>query len=376
MKKPLIVVIAVLMISCHTQPDQKIPCYVWLSGRRQFSEKEMKVQFKDLKKKGIDGIMFNGGRDPEVYRRVGKMVKETGMEFHAWIPTLIQPRNPDLDSDWYAVNGLGESAYDKPAYIERYKFVCPNREEVYTYLESMYGAVADVPEVDGIHLDFIRFPDVILARGLWEKYDLVMDREYPQFDYCYCDTCISDFEKLSGIDITRVDDPSQVMEWKQFRYDLITNLVNRLAVMVHSKNKQFNAAVFPGPNSIAKKIVRQEWDKWNLDAFFPMNYNDFYLEGTEWIGDVCEEAVTALNGQKPVYSGLFICPDPDNKTNEPDPEYHGLLPEELEPAIRESMENGAAGICLFTPGRMTKAHWKVFKKAIHRDYTHHPEAVE
>ena len=100
-----------------------------------------------------------------------------------------------------------------------------------------------------------------------------------------------------------------------------------------------------------------------------MNYNDFYLEGTEWIGDVCEEAVTALNGQKPVYSGLFICPDPENKINEPDPEYHGLVPEELEAAIRESMEHGAAGICLFTPRRMTPDHWKVFKKAIYTDYT-------
>jgi hypothetical protein len=363
MKKMLFIISVVLMVSCDTQPEYKIPCYAWVSGRHQGSEKELKTQFKDLKKMGIDGILFNGGRDPKVYQEVGKWVRNAGMEFHAWIPTLIQPNNPDLKPEWYAVNGLGESAYEKPAYIERYKFVCPNREAIYDYLEGMYGAVAD------IHLDFIRFPDVILARGLWEKYGLVMDREYPQFDYCYCDTCISDFEKQTGINITAVEDPSQVEEWKQFRYDLITDLVNRLAVMVHSKNKEFNEAVFPGPHSIAKKIVRQEWDRWHLDAFFPMNYNDFYLEGTEWIGDVCEEAVTALNGQKPVYSGLFICPDPENKINEADPEYHGLVPEELEAAIRESMEHGAAGICLFTPRRMTPDHWKVFKKAIYTDYT-------
>ena len=50
------------------------------------------------------------------------------------------------------------------------------------------------------------------------------------------------------------------------------------------------------------------------------------------------------------------------------PENHGLLPEELEPAIRESMENGAAGICLFTPGRMTEAHWSEFKKAVYKTY--------
>lgn len=34
------------------------------------------------------------------------------------------------------------------------------------------------------------------------------------------------------------------------------------------------------------------------------------------------------------------------KAKETDPENHGLLPEEMGDAIRESMENGATGICL------------------------------
>jgi len=161
-----------------------------------------------------------------------------------------------------------------------------------------------------------------------------------------------------------VEDPSQVEVWKQFRYDLITNIVNRLADMVHSKNKVITAAVFPGP-SLAEKMVRQEWNKWNLDAFYRMNYNDFYLEGTEWIGEMCKEGVTSIDNRAPLYSGLFICPDPAKKSSEPDPENHGLMPEELEAAIKESMSNGAAGICLFTPERMTDEDWAIFEKAIY-----------
>ncbi len=361
-----IIFIVLLTWSCTS--INKITCYAWLSSPKEVTDNELKEQFIDLKKKGIDGLMYSAGHDPESYKRIGKIVKEVGIEFHAWIPTLIQYNNPNLKPEWYAVNGLGESAYDKPAYVPKYQFACPNREEVVDYLVKLYGSVADVEEVDGIHLDFIRFPDVILARGLWEKYGLVMDKEYPQFDYCYCDKCVTDFEAKFGINIKEVEDPSQVEEWKQFRYGLITNLVARLTEVAHSRNKQINAAVFPGPNSIAKKIVRQEWNKWGIDAFYPMNYNDFYLEGTEWIGEVCKEAVETIDDSKPVYSGLFICPDPENKSNEPDPERHGLLVEELEAAIRESVINGAAGICLYTPRRMTDGHWKVFKKAIYKDY--------
>ncbi len=150
---------------------------------------------------------------------------------------------------------------------------------------------------------------MILARGLWDKYGLVMDREYPQYDYCYCDHCVEGFKEQSGIDIRSVEDPAEVEEWKQYRYDLITGIVNRLSESVHSSGKKISAAVFPGPNSVARKIVRQEWDKWNLDAFYPMNYNDFYLEDTRWIGQVTLEGVTALEQQEALIQRIVYLPE-------------------------------------------------------------------
>lgn len=371
----MLMVLAITIMSCKDKEGEKesptktkIPVYAWDYGPGEATDEELTAKFADLKAKGIDGLMYNGGHDPETYRRVGKLVKEAGMEFHTWIPTMVQGKNPKLKEEWYAINGKGESAFDKPAYVSHYTFLCPSKEGVYNFLADLYGSVAEVEHVDGIHLDYIRFPDVILARGLWDKYGLVMDREFPQFDYCYCDDCTSTFKDKTGIDILEAEDPSQVMEWKQFRYDLITSMVNRLTEVVHSKNKKINGAVFPGP-SIAKKLVRQDWGKWNLDAIYPMNYNDFYLEGPKWVGEmVAEEVATAKDGA-PVYSGLFICPKPEKKGDEKDPENHGLLPEEIAEAIQVSMENGAAGICLFTPGRMTDAHWEAFEEAIHKDYS-------
>jgi hypothetical protein len=154
-----------------------------------------------LNAKGVDALMYNGGHNTETYQRVGKIAREAGLEFHAWIPTMVQGYSEKLDSSWYAVNGKGESALTDPAYVPYYTFLCPNREKVYKFLENLYLNVARVDEIDGVHLDYIRFPDVILARGLWKKYDLVMDREYPEFDYCYCDSCVADFKEQTGIDI-------------------------------------------------------------------------------------------------------------------------------------------------------------------------------
>ncbi|WP_136468126.1 hypothetical protein [Flagellimonas onchidii] len=373
----LVASVLTLLVSCKSkksetdlasQKEYKIPVYAWTGGPGEATDEELKAQFKDLKQKGIDGLMYNGGHDPETYKRVGKLVKDAGMKFHAWIPTMVQGKNPKIKKEWYAVNRNGESAFDKPAYVPYYTFLSPCHEGVHDFLADLYRSVAEVEEVDGIHLDYIRFPDVILARGLWDKYGLVMDREFPEYDYCYSEKCTEDFKAKTGIDIKTVEDPSQVQEWKQYRYDLITNLVAHLADVVHAKGKKINAAVFPGP-SMAKKMVRQEWDKWNLDAVYPMNYNDFYLEKPSWVGEIVKEEVETARADVPVYSGLFICPKPEKKGDEKDPENHGLLPGEIAEAIAGSMENGAAGICLFTPDRMTDAHWKAFDEAIHKDYS-------
>ena len=179
---------------------------------------------------------------------------------------------------------------------------------------------------------------------------------------------MADFKAATGIDIKAVEDPSKCEEWKQFRYDVVTKLVGKIADAVHAKGKKVSAAVFPGPDSYAKKLVRQEWNKWNIDAFFPMNYNDFYLEPASWVGKVTAEEVASVNGEKPVYSGLFICHDWKNKANIKDPEGHGLIPSEIAEAVRGSMEAGATGVCLFVPGNMTDEHWIEFDKAIHQTY--------
>ena len=83
------------------------------------------------------------------------------------------------------------------------------------------------------------------------------------------------------------------------------------------------------------------------------NYHHFYLEDAAWVGEGTQAEVKSVNGEKPVFSGLFICHDWQNKANSKDPEGHGLIPSEIEEAVRGSMESGAAGVALFTPGNMT-----------------------
>ena len=59
------------------------------------------------------------------------------------------------------------------------------------------------------------------------------------------------------------------IEWRQFRLNAITSLVNEIVEIVHSKNKRLvQQFVF----EMSRQMVRQAWNDWNLDSAYPMLY--------------------------------------------------------------------------------------------------------
>ena len=72
----------------------------------------------------------DGGESTLNEEELFRIAREVGLEFHTWIPTMVQGKDRGLSPDLYALNGLGESAYEKPAFVPYYTFLCPSREEV------------------------------------------------------------------------------------------------------------------------------------------------------------------------------------------------------------------------------------------------------
>ena len=398
-------------------PTADVAVYGWYKWNpEEVSPDSLQQLFKLWKSHGLVGVCVEcGGFQTDRIQTAARIAHDEGLEYHAWVPSML---HGDMDSTWYTVNRLGKSAYreDDRAYVAYYQTLDPHHPEVVKYLAEQYAKVAEIPEVDYVQLDYIRYADVVLSEGLWVKYDTIIDHnwgslegwntdggkcgeceentgegckykqegtckhtavatgakpdgvaEYPGADYCYCDACVADFKAKSGIDVREAVkkgvDPATIEGWAQFRCDNVTNCVNAIAEAVHAKGKKLSADVFPGPKSYAQWMVRQQWDKWDVDVYFPMNYNDFYLRGPKWVGRVTREEVEAA-GDKPVYSGLFICHDWENKRGDIDPENSGLVPSEIAAAVQAAREAGSAGICLFCPNHMTEAHWQAFDEAI------------
>lgn len=313
--------------------------WTWVHGGANRNLAEWRERFARLRTGGIDAVLASGGETS----LLAEAAHVEGLEFHRWLWILNRSGDAwarENHPEWYSVSRNGESSLTHPPYVDYYRWLCPTREPVREYLRGVIGAVARDPDVDGVHLDYIRHPDVILPIGLWEKYDLVQDREYPEFDFCYCDVCRSTFAAESGTDPLELPDPPADRAWREFRWNAVTGVVRALSEEVRSHGKPITAAVFPTPE-LARRLVRQAWDEWPLDAVFPMLYHGFYEQPVSWIGTGVGEGVAALEGRFPLNAGLYL---PD------------LNPAEMAEAIRIARESGAAGFSLFEMNGISDAH--------------------
>ncbi|MFY0592418.1 family 10 glycosylhydrolase [Roseivirga sp.] len=327
-----------IFTSCDNSKEEDFKLWMWVGNGANKTETEWRTQLTRLKDLGFYGVLAGGG--VETLNMTVPIAKSLGLEIHSWQWVMNRPGNKEAMAhpDWYAVSRDGNSSLDVNPYVGYYQWLCPSKPEVQDYIIKGMIDIAEVEGLNGVQLDYVRYCDVILPRGLWEKYDLVQDHEMPEYDFCYCDTCRGKFKAEQGYDPLDLDDPSQDKKWLQFRYDSITNLVNRIAIEVHKRNKKLSASVFATPN-LARKYVRQAWDEWDLDFVFPMIYYQFYAEEIDFIRTGTQEGVDALKGSKPLYTAQYL----SEKTTE-----------DVEVMIEKVKAGGANGIAFYDYGLLNE----------------------
>jgi len=301
---------------------------IWLNVDTKASDGELELKFQKFAESGVDILLFQQ-TDERNYR----LAKKQGMQAHRWLWALnctdrdFMAKNQGL----FSISRSGKSCATNPPYVDYYRWMCPSKLEVSNYIVKQAKNLAALDFVDGVHLDYIRYPDVILPVDLWKKYGITQHQEHDDYDFCYCDDCRNKFRELTGRSIN-ADHPDQDLSWRAFRYDRVTEIVNRVKGEISATGKPLSAAVFPTPE-IAKRIVRQDWLAWDLDFVCPMIYQSFYQEKVGWVGTATKEGTTALAGRKPLYAGLYL------------PAFESG--HEIKQGIDLALANGAAGVSIF-----------------------------
>jgi len=211
-----------------------------------------------------------GGRDPgfDPLRVACKEAHRRGMSLHAWANVLPgwrgkkPPSNPkqlyNAHRDWFWRDAKGR--YQPHGW---YVSVNPCYPEVRRYLVAVMREIVEGYPVDGLHLDYIRFPNE------WNS-SYPVGARVP--DYPRDPRTLALFRRATGQTPERA--PQQ---WSNWRTDQVTALVFEIRNMMRRVKPRAVLSAAVGADQVkARREHFQDSKRWMakglVDAVFPMNY--------------------------------------------------------------------------------------------------------
>lgn len=208
------------------------------------------------------------------------LARERDMELHAWmwtfatgnsrhnaLPNINLPRSypgPVISAnpDWANKDNRGRLF--PPGQPETW--LDPSNPAVRSYLLAMIREIVDDYGVDGVHLDYIRYP---------------FQNPSSRATFGYGRAARQEFQRRAGVDPLELDpqrDRQLFEQWTQFRADQVSNFVAQASETVRNIDERviLSTAVYSMPSHERMQKLQQQWETWitrgDIDLLVPMTY--------------------------------------------------------------------------------------------------------
>jgi uncharacterized lipoprotein YddW (UPF0748 family) len=303
-----------------------------------------------LKDFGFNAV-FGGSSSPALRRALGI----SGIKRYAEFPIFVGKKHWEQDPECQPVASNGRKIKAQGWYAP----VCPSTDWLRKEkLETLLRVLRD-QELDGVWLDFIRYP------VYWE--------EVPPFlaETCFCSRCLAGFGKKTGLrpeGNTLAEKAEWILrghpsEWRRWRADNIlefVSVVSREAKKV-SASVQVGAFVLPWKeddyDNALYRIAGQDIGGFAqiVDRLSPMVYFHELGQKASWVE---ERAASIARETKIPVLPILQCFDQPT----------ALKPGDLEEAIQASLKAPSAGVILFSQKHLESAkRWDLVKKSLAKE---------
>ena len=206
-----------------------------------------------------------------------KIAHERDIELHAWLWTFaaVNKRHntilnlpyhhlgPVLSQhpEWAMTDHQGSRFH----YSSGKVFLDPANPEVRGYLQSLIAEIAENYDVDGIHLDYIRYP---------------FQSPTGKVTYGYGKAAREQFYQQTGYDPAKLNPYHPLWsKWIEFRTEQVDTFVREVSQQLKEINRDLtlSTAVFPMPERDRLSKIQQGWETWVrkewIDMLVPMTYS-------------------------------------------------------------------------------------------------------
>jgi len=162
--------------------------------------------------------------------------------------------------------------------INWYYGVCPNHQKIRAEKLATIDQVLDTLNIDGIWLDFIRYP------CHWEDV-----RNSQIKEYCFCENCLTKYEN----DVGKAPEGDDWISWK---CQQITEFVQDVRDQIKKSDQRIQLGMFAVPwkedtyRGAIRSIIGQDFSKLSrhIDIFGMMTYHKLTAQPIDWIEEIVD----------------------------------------------------------------------------------------
>lgn len=296
---------------------------MWITRWDYRTEDDLRAIAKNCQELGVDTLLFQvRGNATAFYRSsyepwaeqfdfkdpgfdpLATMVREAharGLRLVAWVNVVpawygnVPPKsaahvyNREPSWMWYDQRGVRQALSEK-----FYVSVNPCLPEVREYLGKVTEEIAAKYAIDGLHLDYIRFPNEPPATPAGTDVDYPRDAR-----------TLALFSKATG-----KDPDKDAAAWDAWRTEQVTTLVREIRARVKRVKPDLQLSAACGVKRETALTHHQDWATWLaqdlIDAVYPMNY----AADAKVFGTRCDAWAKAGAGERVVMGIMFENGDP------------------------------------------------------------------
>lgn len=244
-----------------------------------------------------------------------ELAHERGIRVHAWVNSLMAwaapepPRDPNhvfhRHREWFLVGPDGRSIAELSREeldrrrLEGY-FLEPGVVEVRTELRRFVLELVTRYDLDGIHLDYIRFPSAD-----WGFQPELRQRYLAQAGIDPLDLYVRERELVDGRGTAWVSQART--DWQAWRQGAVSRLVRLIAgdLKAVRPGLELSAAVLGNPRS-ARDDFGQDWAAWLEEGVLDLAVPMVYRSSAKEVLELLEEVGDSVSGPAQVFAGVSL----------------------------------------------------------------------
>ncbi|HIW64093.1 MAG TPA: family 10 glycosylhydrolase [Candidatus Stackebrandtia excrementipullorum] len=254
--------------------------------------------------------------DPAPYDPLDEVIEQAhaaGIEVHAWVNvntmwnSATAPTSPDHVYNQHGPDATGSDRWlnkmvDGTEMVGNNTYIDPGHPDASAYIVNGISSILSEYDVDGINLDYVRYPDGSSTQT--------------HSDWGYNDVAVERFLELTGRTETPAPDDAQ---WSDWRRDQVTNLVRKIYLTMYEINPMARLShdgitYAYGPQTMGSweetrpyAEVLQDWKGWLdegiIDTTVAMNYKRNWMDDQAQMFDEWNEVLADWQGERQSVSG-------------------------------------------------------------------------